>query len=811
MKSLFTLLAITGILAFHAATAQESRRIAVTGTVADSASGTPIHGAFINEVLTSGQFITRTATSSTGLFSISLPATKECSLYITAAGYEGKTIAIHPAPGTDPVILGAIRMQKKNIHLKEVIVSGPKNFLRQEVDRIIYDMAADPDSKSQNTFDLIRKLPLISVGANDEVQFKGESNFRILIDGRSTALTVGTPRDILKVLPAHMIDKIELITVPPARYDGEGLGGIINIVTNKKKYVGHTGNLSANIATMNTSANGVFILKTPKTSFAVFMGNFSEYPPSSSFTSKSTGVKDPSKSFMLEGNTIYNGYTNTGNLKITHEIDSLNIFNFSLGGRMGDGITKTSQRMTGGAYFPSYLLNKRTDSDDKGYSFDFNFEHAFRKNKQRVITFSYNQTNSNNDMGGHGIVTERVRYDGTDLRQRNKSGVKEQSAQMDYVHPVGRVEAAGGLKYTRRNNYSDFQTMYYAGGIHQPEPDETDISYFEHIQQIYAVYNSYMVKWKKWGLSGGLRLEHTVTDGAFSQTQNTIRRQYTNFIPSLALMWRSASSSSLNFNYTQRVQRPGVWQLNPFVDRSDPTYHTSGNPALKPVQNHVLGMAYSWYKKGYVNLGLNYSFASNTIQRAILQRDDTMSLSSFYNIGNNKSISLSLSASYPITSKLNISFNGQMAWVFLKGWVDNKAYNNSGLQGNAYAYLSRTFKNNWRATANAGFYSAGIVLQGQSNAYLYSSLSISKSLLKNKMTITGTVSNPFTRYRKSFNRLYVGDLLQEYNYRNYFRNIGISAYYNFGQLKNGPGRKVKGKINHEDTIDKTNDIEKGKL
>jgi outer membrane receptor for ferrienterochelin and colicin len=163
-------------------------------------------------------------------------------------GYKTKTIDINGA--TAAVELGRMLLSPSNNQLKEVSIVAAKPLMKQEVDRISYDVQADPESKALTALDMMRKVPMLSVDASDNIKLKGSGNYKILLNGKESALMAQNPSDILKAMPGTNIVKIEVITTPPAKYDAEGLAGIINIITQKKGDQGYNGSINSRYNTV---------------------------------------------------------------------------------------------------------------------------------------------------------------------------------------------------------------------------------------------------------------------------------------------------------------------------------------------------------------------------------------------------------------------------------------------------------------------------------------------------------------------------------------------------------------------------------
>ena len=220
--------------------------VTIKGIVLDSSTNKPI--GLVTLTLTdslTGETVRSSVTKNDGAFELSAPANRAYNLSLTCIGYSSKTIPIPPS-GNPTLDLGKILLSGGSSgQLQAVAIVASRPVVRQEIDRISYDVQADPDSKANDALEMLRKVPMVTVDANDVVQLKGSSNFQIFINGKPSALMVASPSDVLKAMPAATIQKIEVITVPPSKFDGEGLAGIINIITLKSTTDGFNGSLFA--------------------------------------------------------------------------------------------------------------------------------------------------------------------------------------------------------------------------------------------------------------------------------------------------------------------------------------------------------------------------------------------------------------------------------------------------------------------------------------------------------------------------------------------------------------------------------------
>jgi outer membrane receptor protein involved in Fe transport len=285
------------------------------------------------------------------------------------------------------------------------------------------------------------------------------------------------------------------------------------------------------------------------------------------------------------------------------------------------------------------------------------------------------------------------------------------------------------------------------------------------------LYNSYELKLKSWGLKGGIRLERTSIDANFVTLDTKLNRSYNNLIPSVNAQRKLSGIRSINFGYTQRIQRPGIGQLNPFENRLNPLYYTLGNPELLPVRNHSFEFSFRQFKKGSFITSLDYSFASNAIQSIVTLGDDSVSRSSFRNIGKIQNLGLNVNVNYPATKNFNIALNGRLSHISLYGKFNGKSYENGGLQGNVNTALSYMLKNEWKVSTNMWGNLPSITLQGRSNANYSLSFNVNKNLFQKKVSVMAAIRNPFQKYNYTINKMNTSDFIDYSKTQNYFRHV----------------------------------------
>jgi outer membrane receptor protein involved in Fe transport len=792
-----------------------------------SKSQTPVEGSIKGMVLDSlsnkGQdFITAalkmdnqtlktTLTNAEGTFELKKIAAGKYSITVVAMGYSAKTIDIE-VKENKLYDLGKIILVSQSNKLNEVSVTATKPIIKQEIDRISYDMQADPESKINSVLDMMRKIPLLSVDAEDNIKLKGSGNYKILINGKPSSLVARNPSDVFKSMPASNIEKIEVITTPPAKYDSEGLAGLINIITKKNIDAGYNGSLNIRGAfpSGGPGGSGSITVKEGKFGISAY-GGYNRYanPASVSRSSRVTSG-DAATILNQDGTSSYKsnfGYVST---ELSYEIDSLNLitsefsFNRSSDRSFSTQVSDLSASPdVNGQPSPlqHYQMNAQGNGIWKGTDLSLNYQLGFKSDKARLLTFSYKLGHFNNSQLTDLNIFNRFNYPETDFpnyNQYNDGITQEQTIQADYVHPLSKeLNLEGGVKAILRHNGSNFesQNQTVTGDYVLDSIRSND---FDNHQNVYGIYNSYQYNLTNWGFKAGVRVELTTINADFISQDANLDKSFLNVIPAISVNRKFKDMSSLNLGYTQRIERPGIWELNPFVDRSNPNFESTGNPDLKPVLNNSFELNYSRFKKGSINVGLNYAFATHTVQQISVYDEDTrITRSTYVNTGKDRKLGTNFNVNYPFTKHLNLTLGGNMNYIWLQGLVNGLEYKNAGLQGYVYGYLSYKLEPGWRIGGNFSYNSAYITLQGQSRSNTYTSFSVGKDIIKDKLTFSGAVSNPFQKLR-AFETTTEGVNFHQSSYNeNYSRRFNLSLNWRFGKLKESIKKNQRG-ISNDD-------------
>ncbi len=779
--------------------------IVIKGTVLDSVKKQPL--AYVTVALTdaaTNQPVKSTFTNDDGSFILNAVAIKHYKLNLVFVGYNTRVINLpHPDQAND---LGELLMSVASNQLKAVTITQVKPLMKREVDRISYDVQADPENKLITALDMMRRVPLLSVDATDNIKLQGNTNYRILINGKPSALIARNPADVLRAMPASNIQKIEVMTSPPAKYDAEGLAGIINIITKKDIGQGYNGSINTRLSNVwGESLNLNLTVKQGK--FGV--GGYAGFNKQKSLTTGFSNINQSSTT----ANTNAPGYefsdlrqsgasTNTGNhayatTELTYEADSLNLITGTFeyfGGKGGTNRDLLSNLIsTSSGNSNSYRSYNNADNKDRGFGAGLNYQLGFKRNKEQLLTGSYKYNYSANEQFNDIEFVQRVNYNNPNYRQYNNAGSKEHTLQLDYVQPQKKLNIEAGAKAIFRNNYSDsYNEVLSNGGQYVIDP--TQFNNFNYQQNVYSLYNSYQLKFnEQWVAKGGLRLEHTTVNA-----NAAVDQRYSNLIRSISIQ-RSFKNSSLNLAYADRIQRPGIMQLNPFINSQNPNLLNVGNPDLQAVVSHGIELNYSNFKKGSINVGLSYRFANNTVENVtIINPVTAVSVTTFQNVGANKRLGVDFSLNYPFfNNKVNFNLNSQLIRVWLKGYVNNVLFNTSGFQGHTFAGTSYKLDNGYRFGLNFDFDSRYVMLQGRDNYWIGYAASVGKELWNKKATIAMYVNTPFRKFRTNDSYVRTPTSYQQTVNDMFARTFNFIFNYKFGKL-NSELKKNKRGISNDD-------------
>ena len=669
-------------------------------------------------------------------------------------------------------------VSKQETSIQEVVVNGKKPLIKAKIDGLVYNVQSDPESKSKNLLEMMKKMPYLSLDANENILFKGNTNFKILINGKETQLLNNNAKDVLKSLPASTIKNVEIITNPSSKYDAEGASGIINIITTRKIKDGYNAsvNLGSRFPKQEQNAGFSLNIQQKKLGISAYGGGYLKNSPEIIYQNFQQTL---SNHLIQNGKTSGKGNGGYFNVNASYEIDSLNLLNIELGSNFANN---RSRDFLSSDFFQQNNLtennnsNNHSDSRGKGFEASANYQIGFKNDKSQLLTFSYRFNNYDYNIASITDLQNNVNNSASNIDQNNDNHNSENTFQIDFVKNIKKVNLETGLKAILRKNSSQYVSI--------PE-NFSNSDEFSNRQNIFGVYFTTKFSLFEWNFQTGLRLERTDTSVNFTSTNTEVNQNYFNLIPNISFGKNWKEHHGINFGFSQRIKRPGIIRLNPFINRSNPYFEISGNPYLKAVVNNDVMANYSYNHKISLNIGLGYSF-SNKIDLKVSTYNPATNITktTFENSSRASRFGLDYNVNYPVTKKLTLSINGNSAFFFINGKVNDVEAENNLFTYYVYLSANYQFGNNWNVNSSVELNSkmpAG--LQNTTNAFTGSSFSISKSIFDNQLSFSAYINNPFTKFRKAITENRGTDFYQNNYVRDYYRSFGFNITYKFGKLK----------------------------
>ena len=708
------------------------------------------------------------------------------------------------APTAD---LGTILISEATEMLKGVEVVAQKPLVKAEIDKVTYSIEDDPDSKTNSTLEMLRKVPLVTVDGEDKIQVNGSSNFKIHVNGKPNTMMSNNPKEVLKSLPANSVKSIEVITEPGAKYDAEGIGGILNIITvSGSSMQGYTVSLNAGVNNQGYNAGAYGTVQVGKfTVTGNYSYNHNDSPGYTSSSNREDFTSDTYKYLSQQNSGKSKGGFNFGSMEGSYEIDSLNLVSFSMqmyGGNY-DSKSNSQTQMLNSLREHTYSYNTINRSSNMYGSIgaNFDYQHSFKK-KGEYLTFSYryNATPDNSEAYTEYKDICDYPYELRNQHYDNDARTDEHTFQLDYTNPISSMQNIDfGAKYILRNNKSESQYFKEYNGEYQVDENLTDN--FKQTQNILATYGDYMLKWKKMGAKVGVRYEHTFMNVEYDKMpEKNFDAGFDDIVPSMVFSYQLGQTKTLRATYNMRISRPGIWYLNPFRNTSNPTNISYGNPDLETEKAHSVGLAFSSFSAKFnINANLGYSFVNNGIQNYSFINNGVME-STYGNIGHTQRTTLSLWMNWNPGKKTRISVNASGSYVDLKSDEAFLKQSNNGFQGNLFLNAQQTLPWNLRFSLYGGGSSPNISLQAKGASFSYYGFSLNRSFLKEKrLTVSLNSSNLFHKYLTLKNETITDTFRSWSKTRQVQQSYGLNISWRFGELK-AQVKKANRTINNDDLL-----------
>ncbi|MDE7403237.1 MAG: TonB-dependent receptor [Muribaculaceae bacterium] len=677
--------------------------------------------------------------------------------------------------------------------LDEVVIVQRQKLIKSDGATLTYNVSEDPDAGSSNILDILRKVPGVTVDGEENVKVNGQSSFKILMNGRDDPMLKGDIKTVLKSMPAGSILKIEVISEPGAKYEAEGVGGILNIVTNRNTDLsGFMTQLSGwvNGYQAGGNLNGRVKLGKVMLDATVTYNDGKVWPRRMESYRKLEYTGDSSYDRQEIDQSARSGWDYTGtNLNMSWEPDSLNLVTLAATYGYNSWFTRGEDTRTmilrDGVTDWSVHRNFIYPGKYNSAGGDFSYQHNFGRDSHSIVcSYSYyfarQHSSESYEMENLiGSVPESP-YTST----RDKGTYNTHIAQVDYINKFDdKHMLEAGVKANINDSRSLNSTCY---GMDSESAIEVSRLDTRQAKDIYAGYASYSGSFKKWNVKGGVRYEHTRMGLRYHLADlSGFTGHLNDWVPNAAVSYNLSTASALRFAYQMRISRPNLYQMNPYVQSVTPGQVSYGNPDLKSEKGHTFSLSYNNYEGAFSGgAKLTYRYVANSLENIMYMKDDLL-VSTYTNGGKAHTAMLDLNASWNITTALQWSLYASGCYEYFKSRSELLSAKSCGWSTNISTDISYSFANNLRLNVNGSYWSPWrtITSKGTTSGYWYS-IGAGKSFLKDNALTIRAYAASFLPTKRT-NSYVQEDPSVRFSYRQMFRqwNVGLSVTFKLGGLK----------------------------
>ncbi|RYJ42411.1 outer membrane beta-barrel family protein [Flavobacterium beibuense] len=804
-SALLILLLLTSFISFSQG---KPGNVTISGKLIDQETKQPLEFATVTIQTTDNNTVNGAMTNEKGSYSVQVPA-GTYNIKFDFISFKSQVISNKTI--TADTDLGSVIMAPDATLLKTVEIRAERSTVDIKLDKKVYNVGQDMIVKGGTISDVLDNVPSVTVDVEGNVSLRGNESVTIMIDGKPSNLYGANLADVLRVLPADSVDKIEVITNPSARYDAEGGGGIINIILKKGKAQGFNGSVTANTGDpANHGIMGNLNFRTEKFNFFTNLGyNYRNSPGNSMTDSEYFDGDGNTTSFINERRTNERkrkGYNAT--VGFEWDIDTTFSWTNSVSARNSNGDNPTDTYYYN--YFADGTFNNTRyrynleDEEDRNFNYTTSFLKKFNGDghELKVDATISRSTDDENSQISDMILGSTNPDDSSTERTLNHEEEKRTLVQADYVLPLGeesRFEAGYRGSFTQMNTDARAEILDDAG-VWQPNANFSSmLEYNEYVNAFYAQYGSKFGE--KFSYLLGLRWEDSNIDVNLLSADDFNKKKYNNFFPSAFLTYEFSEGTSANISYSRRINRPRGRFINPFSSLQSNINIFQGNPDLNPSMTDAFDIGYlkKWDKvtlssSAYFNI-TNDSFQFVRRTEDALPGETPVTYVSPINLAKEYRFGFELTANYnPFRWwKLNANFNffrvetdGDYSWTYTN--TDGEVITDyQNFDNTAYSWFTRAsskmnlpWKIDWQI--NGTYNAPQNTAQGRNLGIMHFNTALSKDVLKEKATVTLNVSDIFnSNKRKGYTNLPTVSSYSEWQWRQ--RQVTLSFTYRFNMNK----------------------------
>jgi outer membrane receptor protein involved in Fe transport len=661
------------------------------------------------------------------------------------------------------VNLGEIPIESVASELDEVTVKGEKTFMELSLDKRIFNVGKDLANAGGTASDILMNLPSVAVDPDGNIRLRGSSNVRILIDGKPSGLVSFKGGAGLRQLQANLVDRVEIITNPSARYEAEGMAGVINIILKKDDNQGFNGSLEVITGTpLNLGFSTNLNYRKNRINWFINYSLARRHLPNVAELYQEVYNADGSTSILSQTNSgIVKSFNNNIRGGLDYYFNEKSILTASYLWRRSDARRITDIRyedyLNSFDNYLGYSLRQQDETEAEPNSeVIVSYKRSFEQ-KGHELTTAFTYLNywerSDQKFTESAFSPTGLSLPNSDLLQTSLNDEYENQylIQLDYVKPFstdGKFET--GLRTSFRNMENDFVVSEAnESGELIPLPGLDNI--FLYNENILAAYGIWGNKSGDWSYQAGVRVEHTDVETILVETNERNPRNYTNLFPSAHLTYNISSENAFQLSYSRRVRRPVYNDLSPYVTFSDQRNFFSGSPDLDPEFTDAFELGHiKYFGKGTLFSTVYFRNTTDKIERIRTVNDNGFSVTAPFNLTGEKSFGVEFSSDYKINEwwKLDLNLN------FFHANIDGSNIE-SNFRAKTYSWLLRqtsrfTLGNGMDIQVRANYDARQKTAQGVRKGIFFMDLSASKRILGERGNLILTANDIFNSRRNRY-------------------------------------------------------------
>ncbi|MBU2972791.1 TonB-dependent receptor family protein [Zobellia sp. B3R18] len=752
----------------------------ITGTVVETGSKQPVAFAtvLIGEKATQ-KGITGTTTLDDGSFSIKTDA-QDFFVEISFIGFEKKRFD-NLVPANGKIELGVVQLNQDAQQLSEVVVEGEVSRTQFKLDKRVFNVGKDISSTGASALEVLNNVPSVNVNIEGQISLRGSQGVQVLINGKPSILT-GEGGNALGTITSDMIERVEVITNPSAKYDAEGTSGIINIVIKKEEREGLNGSISLNTGSPDNHSFGLSLNRRTErfNLFSQLGAGYRELPNDVENINRNlvdgTAISSVGEEFRNE--EFYNVILGTDYYINENNVVTLS-GNFAYEIEDQPSNTNFKSFDAGNQLVSEWERTETTEATNPKYQYELQYKSDFKDHEDHDLLFSALGNFFGKDQSSD-FEDVTISGEDNDALQRTRTEFKEAeyTFKLDYTRPFSEewtMEAGG--QYVMNDVSNDYEVDDFVNGDYQSNPDLTNV--FEYDQKVLAAYGTAAYEGGKWGVKAGVRAEQTNLNTLLKNTNERNEQNYTNLFPSAHTSYKFNDKISMQAGYSRRVYRPGLWDLNPFFNIRNNFNIRQGNPDLQPeftdsyevTSIYVLG-------KASLNFSIYHRYTTEVIE-SIFTFEDDVKISKPENIGTNKATGLEFNGKYSPAKWFTVTTDLNYNKFVRDGSLGTQVFDFDADRWSAKLMTKIKLPADIDFETTGNYQSSYETVQGKTSENVFLDLGARKKILKGKGVVNLGIRDLFA------SRIEESETFQEtfssYNRRQRGRFITFGFSYGFGK------------------------------